>query len=735
MNIGARKAVLIPALIALLVGGYITAPAQAEDRAQIDSLFEQAKDLWERDRPAEAAKILKQLLAQDPSQETAYDLLRKAEYQMFLDLLKEGGDSALVARRLLDLGYREEQEKTKDEEAIRALVDQAIGGEDYGVRQKAVRTLIAAHGEYSVAALHGYLGSNDTDERVNAILALSQLGSAAVLPLTEALQSDNFRIQQNAALVLQKIGDVRAMGGLASLAMHAANPAVKDAAAQAMLGIVDKNPCGCSCKAGGPCGGCKMSMGKMTPAQAHMWLAWQYYKRDAKVIRNYLDGYTIWSWKDGKLVDRQVPKFLYHLRLAEEAAYDAIAEEPESLAARSMLAGMYYAEYGAVQAPSAEAKESEEGKALSDNFWNALAITKAQGVETQLGALELGLEWGDANICIGALNALASVWDGREITEESPLVKALDSGDKTVRFAAALTALKVDPGKPFPGSEKVIALAAQAAATGSVRQVLLVEPNAEIRAKALRALETGGAYAVAEPTSMRGFRRAKDVGTFDVIVIRADLENSLALTMVKELGEDFRTASTPILITGMGEELEAAKELFGTNVAGFLEADPFDVEKVMMAASGSMTDDQARALVVSKAACGALKNIVTVHTAFENYAEAEVALMGVVKSDKPDDIRLEALAALTVIGSAESVGTLTEAFSATANAVPVRVAAAGALGKILAGKAAPDKVFDALLAGMGDESRDVRAAVGKALGEMALTPAQQSQVLTQYRVQ
>jgi len=722
-------------LIALLVGGFFTASAQAEDRAQIDSLFEQAKDLWQRDRPAEAAAILKQLLAQDPSQETAYDLLRKAEYQMFLDLLKEGGDSELVARRLLDLAYREEQKKAKDVDAIRALTDQAIGGEDYGVRQKAVRTLVAAHGEYSVPALFGYLGSNDTDERVNAILALSQLGSAAVLPLTEVLNSDNFMIQQNAALVLQKIGDVRALGGLASLAAHAANPAVKDAAAQAMMGIVDQNPCGCSCKAGGPCGGCKMSMGKMTPAQAYMWLTWQYYKRDAKVIRNYLDGYTLWDWKDGKLVDREVPKFLYHLELAEEAAYDAIAEEAENQAARSMLAAVYYAQYGAVAGLSAEAKESEEGKALTDNFWNALAITKAQGVETQLGALELGLKWGDVNICRGALRALPLVWDGREIVAESPLVMALDDGDKTVRFAAALAALQVDPGKPFPGAEKVIALAAQAADTGSVRQVLLVEPDAELRAKALRALEDAGAHAVAEATSIRGFRRAKDVATFDVIVIRADLEDALALTMVKELGEDFRTAGTPILISGMGAELDAAKELFGTAVAGYTSADPIDAEAVMAAASGGMTDDQARALVVSKAACEALKGIVTVHTAFENYAEAEMALMGVVKSDKPDDIRLEALAALANLGSAKCVGTLTEAFSATANATPVRVAAAAALGKILAGKAAPEKVFDALLAGMGDETRDVRSAVGRALGEMALTAAQQSLVLTQYRVQ
>jgi len=733
MNIGARKAVLVSTLCLFLVGGLLVSlsgVAQAQDRDRIDSLFEQAKDNWERGNSQEAAQLLKSLLAEDPSHEIAYDLLRKAEYQMFLDMLKEGGDAELVAKELLRLAHLGEQEKVKDEGAIRVLVEKAIHGETYADREQAVRMLVAKHGEYSVPYLYHYLGSNDTDERVYAILALSELSSEAVLPLVEALQSDDFKVQQNAALVLQKIGDVRAIGGLASLATHASNPAVKDAAVQALSVLAGKMKCGGCNDCGGDCGDNEMSA-----AQAYMWLAVKYYARDAMVIKNYEDGYVVWSFKDGKLVSRETPPNLYRLELAEEACYDALTEEQGNQMARNLLAAVHYAQWGAIESLPTDMKSDETVSALADRIWNVLAITAAQGTDTQLGALALGLRWGDATISIGALNALPNSWDGREITAENPLVAALDAPDKIVRFAAAITALKLVPMAPFPGSEKVVAIAAQAADAGSARQILLVEPNPEVRAQAMRDMDKVGLYSVAESSAVAGFRRAKQSGMFDAIVIRASLVDKLALTIVRDLQADFRTSSIPILISGQGPELDAAKELLGTRVQGFIPAEPLDVEAVKAAASQSLNDDQKRALAVSKAACSALGMIHKAHTAFANFADAEGALGNVITSEKPDDIRLAALGALEMIGSVQSTAALVTVFKETANATPVRVGAAKTLGKIFAGTAAPAEVFDTLLAGFGDEAQDVRKAAGIALGEMMLTDEQKNTVLTGYRVE
>ncbi len=718
MKIGARKAVLCSAVIAILAGAFIVAlpgPARAQDGSRIESLFAQAKDLWERGRLNEAADVLKQLLAEDPSQEAVYGLLRKVEYRMFLDLLTAGGDSEKVAKRLLELGHVGEQERMKDEAAIRELVEQAVKGADYGARQQAVKMLVARHGEYAVPYLYHYLGSNDREERVNSILALSELGSDAVLPLTEALRSDDYKVQQNAALVLQKIGDYRAIGGLAELAAKSTNPAVTDAAGQALAALAGEQPV-------------------KSPSEAYLLLAQKYYAKDSAVIRNYLGTYTIWDYVDGKLVDRQVPAFLYHLELAEEACYDALNVDAACLGARDMLTAMHYAEWAAVEALSDESKSTDEGKALAEKVWNANLLAASQGADAQLGALAFALATGDEGIARGALAALPAVWDGRAIGVDSPLAQALD-GPKTVRYAAAVACMQVDPGAAFPGSEKVITLAAQAVAGASARQVLLIEPDASLRAKALKALDDAGMYATAETTAVAGFRRAKEVGTFDVILIRAvGLEDRLPLTVVQELRSDFRTAAVQILITGTETELTAARELFGTKVQDFIAIDPLNIDRIKEAAAQSLNDDQKRALAASLAACSALAGLDRSATAFGNYAEAEAALAGVVKSDKPDEIRLAALAALGNLGSANSLAAVAGAFAETANAIPIRVAAAKALGGIFSAQPAPADAYNALLAGLGDAERDVRKAAAEALGAMKLTPGQALEVLKKYRV-
>jgi HEAT repeat protein len=753
MNHGPRKAVLITAVIALLAGGLFFAfpgAAEAEDRAQIDEMFDQAQDLWKRGRTQECAEALKKLLAADPTQTTAYELLRKAENQMFLDLLKAGGDSALAARRLLELAHPGELKRVKDDAAIKGLVDDAVKGADHGVRTKAIRTLVANHGEYAVPALFPYLGSNDTNERVYAILALTELSSDAVLPLTEVLHSSNPLIQMNAAICLEKIGDLRAIGGLASMAAHSEDEGAKMAAAGAMGAIMASKKEGCEC--GGECAGC---MGEMTPAGAYLMLSKKYYLKDGAVIRNYLRGYTLWSWKDDGLVSREVPSFLYHLELSEEALYDALGEEPDNATARNALSAVHFAQVGAFSALGDSVSGDETIVALKAKYQNVMNITSAQGVETALNALHIGLKYNDAAISVGALHVLPMIWDGREVqpmppalTEDqiddgmvqepmvkSPMIAALESEDKTVRYAAAVALLMIDPGMPYPGAEMVVELAAQAAATGSARQVLVIEPDAETRAKAIRDLGEGKLMVITEATGIRGFRRALEVGTFDAIVVRAKLPDMLVSTLITELRQDFRTQQTPIVLIGSEGELTEAKAMFDTKVQGYAAADPINVGTVRDAASGSMNDDQKRALHLSQFACMALGMIDPAHTAYANYAAAEGALIGVVESDKPDAIRLLALGALARIGSASSADALVKTFTGTANATPVRVAAATTLGQIFKGQAAPGAVFDGLLGGFGDENAAVRMAAGTALGAMDLSFEQRNMVLTQYRVE
>ena len=131
-----------------------------------------------------------------------------------------------------------------------------------------------------------------------------------------------------------------------------------------------------------------------------------------------------------------------------------------------------------------------------------MTLSASQGPDALLGALATAIEWKDANIARGAMAILPTVWDGRQIDPRSPLIEALGVSDKTVRFAAAVALLKINPDRPFPGSGQVVPLAAQAvdivgnattdqAARDRVVLELPVEPITEIPYPDLLDLDEG----------------------------------------------------------------------------------------------------------------------------------------------------------------------------------------------------------------------------------------------------
>src|SRR6185436_12176996 len=61
----------------------------------------------------------------------------------------------------------------------------------------------------------GYLGSNDVDTRANAILALTKIGSDAVLPLAASVGMGNDVQKHNTVLLLERIGGERAAPAIA----------------------------------------------------------------------------------------------------------------------------------------------------------------------------------------------------------------------------------------------------------------------------------------------------------------------------------------------------------------------------------------------------------------------------------------------------------------------------------------------------------------------------------------
>ncbi len=341
-------------------------------------------------------------------------------------------------------------------------------------------------------------------------------------------------------------------------------------------------------------------------------------------------------------------------------------------------------------------------------------------------------EWNDPAVARAAIKALAASWDGA-ITDECALSQGLVHPDRGVRYAAAMACLSVDPDAAFLNSDMVVGIVANAVAEGSVRQVLVVEPNAEARTAMIHHMNEAGLYAVGAESGARGLIKAKAFSVFDVILVRSALSDITAFQVVKELKDDFRTRDIPVVL--MSNNMDSDRAHFNGKVAGFM-ADSTNpeiyVNEVKGAAGSSLNDDRKAALAVSLAAARALAHA-NGRTDVFDYSGAIDALADAV-GEKPDNIRLAACHALARFGDESAVERLLAVFSNSANSAAVRAGAASALGGCLDGAAPSEGVFNALVAAMGDGDVAVRTASGIALGNMDLTDEQSAKALTANRI-
>src|SRR5882672_199100 len=219
----------------LLVLAVLGAPAvYAQD---IAGDFKQAVDLLQRDHKPEALEMLRKVVAANPSQEQALELWKSTDGQVWLDMLTEQGEFEQLTKRLMSLVGAARRAHKNDPEAIKTLVGK-LDSDDVVERRGAVRELSANHGEYAVPAMLPALAdSGNDDRRIKMIQSLKEMNTDVVVPLIEALDSDDAFLRRNIAMTLGGIGDARAAGALDRMAAGDADGACQAAAKSALLAV------------------------------------------------------------------------------------------------------------------------------------------------------------------------------------------------------------------------------------------------------------------------------------------------------------------------------------------------------------------------------------------------------------------------------------------------------------------------------------------------------------------
>ncbi len=670
----------------------------------VQQLFQEGVRLIRIGQPEDGLKKLQEVIQKDPSNEEAFDLVRTTDIRIFQMLLEQKGEYAKIAESILDRAKVGRAKLSRDEAQIEEVVQRALSG-DFETREAAKNQLASDYAEFAVPALCKVLGDPNLDKQIdNAMLALYRIGHAAVLPLMEATKSPNAQLRSNAAASLVHIKDDRSGVAFARLA-NDPSEAVRFVAQRGLAAL------------GLPAGADAVQLGV---DQAHAYLV-------SGGVRDGDYSEVVWSWTPQGLKYTDVPAPLYHLELAKRRAHDAMRVDPTNTEAKSLLARSYLAQVAVIEDSLAANPDNPAMQALANETGRLRMVAEALGVNTLRMAVQESIAEGQSAAAIRAIQSLGGIEERGEL-QGSPLVGALDASDTRVAYAAALALAKAAEGGELPAADKVVAVLGNAVQEEAIRTVLFIDSN-PMNLKTAKNASTNerGYWVDATASGKSAIADFYNNPSYDVVVVSDTLPDALPEDVVSLIRQ--RNAKAKIVLLTKSADAEAK---FGNSVDGYLVVDQGTLsQEALLAKVNEVVDAldarRSRATDVAIAAGEALRDL----------ARADVAIGGAAKSladqlNREDAVAIPAANALGEGGGADQIGALQAAVAKADGSNDLRIAAAHAIGSIVARTGAkPAGMFDALVAVVEDQSQDMalRRAIVDALGKAPLAPGERARLV------
>lgn len=646
----------------------------------------------------QALAKLEQVLAADPSNAQALHLWQQTDAAIFTLLLEQQGDFAKIARMLANRAAAARSVLSNDQQSIRELVEAALRGASFAVRDQAMAALIADHGGYATPALAEVIGDPDEDSAANrAILVLTRIGAGAVLPLIEALASDNHLLRRNAGAALAHIADRRSAPALARMAQDE-REAVRRVANQALKAI------------GIPAGADPV---ELFLAQSRRYL-------ESGGVGSSNTGEVVWNLVAGKLAPAEIPGPIYHLELAKRHAEAARRQDPASEQALVLQARSYLGQAATLTEYASIEDSSEAMVALAQTVPSLRRVALAAGPAILRQVLRESIQARQIPVAVMAIEALAET-ETRKGLDDSPLLAALGNSDARIAYAAALAICKLGAGGPIPSSERVVRILANAVTEESI---LLVKVVAGDQAAAIAAREADSSQrGIAVDVASSGKVAISEIYNFpdyDVVVVADDLPDLHSQDVIQLI----LRRNPSIKILALTTDKVAAIER-GTYVDGVIEG-PLtgetliaEVDQLLGIGAGA---SRSRAQQVAIAASEALYDLARAGIDVSSAISKLVAQL-----DREDAVALPAAEAIGAGGDLLAVDSLLAVLADDSASLALRGACAVSLGSII-GRAdrLPHGCFATMLAIATDAEQDpgLRSSVVTALGRGRLSPGE-----------
>ena len=678
----------------------------------------------------EGISTLRKALAADPSNEEVSAALGRAEYQALLAVMASGDEGHKVVGALLNRLMPILPSEAFDEQKLADLVKMAVTSEDDTERFEAASELSRIYGEFAVPGLLAYLKSGNTDHRIQAHITLqNRLGRDAVLPLNEALQSSQAGVRRLVAIELGTIGDQRSLPALAEAAANDKDEGVRTKAAQALEKLTARY----TWAAG------------MSASELYLRLSRMYYDGNYRILARGDKPVVVWRWEGG-LKRFAITRHLYVLKLAEEAAYDALGADEHNMAAASMLARVLAAEKIAAVAIAAITEDDEVAAAAAAGYARIAGLLSGLGWNTLAQALSESLANDDHGTAASLLRVMHTVYAGADFAEGHPVVQATICKSALVRLAAAEAVLRFNGMRrvaSWPTPDAFMQLVARASGEIIPRNVLVIDSNDSRRNKMLDELNKAKYIAFSAGTGSDGYVRAVRLAGLDLIVLSSELNDMEALELIAKLKGSEITRNVRLVIVGGPQHVgnDEWRNLYKDKVAGIspIPEGPglptAEFAKVVKESFGEEAVGAKARYAASALILDAVAETDAGNGLF-NWVSLAPTLTALLAAELPADVpvRLNAIRAMGNIRDGGSVQALADYFAGESDAAH-KSAAANAIATICRaqGVTLGDDAFNKLLKGTRSGDISVSNAAFAALGSSQLTPAQMRTVAMRNR--
>ena len=678
---------------------FVALAAPAATAQDLKTSFDEGVALLRRDRDDEALSVFQKMLASAPDQTAAYDLWSSTDSEDWIDLLTRGGEYELFAKHMMELVKLGHKERQDNPDAIRGHVQTVASGASSADARQAKYKLAADHGEFAVAYMVPYLADPaDDDPRIRVMTSLAKdLGSEAVLPLIEALNTNDAFLRRNVVSTLGQIGDARALPALTLLAQNDADGGVQQAAQGAVSRI----------------GGDGSNALTLYIRQGDDY----HHGRDT-VLRDYHISNVVWEWTGVRLEPRGVRIELYGDELAKRSFSRALEIDPSSSEAYAGLVRSWVAQDARV------AELADLGEDIGDlATWTGegqIAVNLA-GVDAVDTALSSAVQHGEARTAVALCRTLGRM----SSRPTNGLRAALSSGESVMRAEAAVALARIameSDTQVFAGTVEALAEAVRR----DVQRIAAVIDSNKARAQGLvSALRAAGYYAYSWGSGAKGLARIKRVPGVDVVFVGDMIKDLTPFQVIDSLKSDTRFADTPVVL--LATDADAAGELFDDKVDAIM-VEPVDIGAVASVLSDGLNRDRAQAITLATQAAIALAQL---SRSGHDVSSALGSLTGALSGGRPDALTIPAMEAIAAHGGEAALPALTSVVADSGHSDQARWAAARACAGIFRRGGQPSGEETEVLFGIvkSDAALEVRTAVAYALGNLDLDPVRRSQAV------